>query len=335
MQKTLSQRIKLNFRVIGILYKIYLKNFFTDSMNVFLGIIVAAYTIICWALFKTGDPYIIVSGLAITIIRDGMYTFIRSIIVFKNTQYLQNMRNIQKNNSILIFSLTSFNFLFCLLLVIVFWGIGLIILPEGILYFTIINWPALLSGFFLCWVLSFLIAITLYLYIKNNFLMQTIGLFIYFLSMYFLGLAFPYHVILTFEWADIFTYFLPHRAIINFIQAAYVNAMSFHYVFTAIDNSGWTIDFGWGNHWWLAIIATLAWILFFSILIFIKQHKQFSAFFIYYKGYSSLNSEQKEQIMRLSMSTSMDNLKNNCSKEIKNKYMRNKNFKKDSINNEE
>ncbi|AHI54001.1 hypothetical protein SSABA_v1c05970 [Spiroplasma sabaudiense Ar-1343] len=170
---------------------------------------------------------------------------------------------------ILFFAIFSFNFVNCVFVTFLVFGIGQTFFPEQRQYLSQINWPMLISGLFLIWLLSILFSYVIFIAFQNQQVMLAVATMLYFLITYLLGLGFPYHLIVQYQWLKILLYFIPHRYMINVLQAAWVNAPSMKYDFYNNGTLTWSVDFGFGGHLWIPYLVTIILIIVFVAIIFI------------------------------------------------------------------
>ncbi|PPE04978.1 ABC transporter permease [Entomoplasma ellychniae] len=258
------QKLLKEYKVFSILFVIQAKNWLASPMNIFLGVFITFYTVLCWLTFKDGDNFLMISGICVAMTRNSMYIYLRTLLdwkgkTFRDKLQMTNINGVTKQASLLAFNFVS-TLIICLVLVI----ISVSFFPGQITWTA--NLPMLIFGLIMCWVTCCATAIAIYLIIPNAKWSLMFGLLIYFFSTYFLGLGFPFSTITDHQWLNILIYFHPIRYSINIVQAGYVGATDFKYV---IDGN-MIVDFKYAGQTWIPIVAAIGVITILIVIILLK-----------------------------------------------------------------
>ncbi|WP_338971337.1 hypothetical protein [Spiroplasma endosymbiont of Panorpa germanica] len=259
-----------NFITILILYRLQWKNWLKGYVNISLGIGVTILTLIIWLSFKQDDPFLLISAVAVGIARNSISTFLRTISDWRIKGFSTRLDNSPIPNSIKFFAIFSFNLFNCMFVTLLVFGIGQIFFVEQREYLSQINWAMLLTGLFLIWLISILLSYVIYIAFKSQQVILAIATLLYFFITYLLGLGFPYHLIIQYEWLKILLYFIPHRYMINVLQAAWVNAPNMKYDFYSGSELKWSVDFGFNGQLWIPYLVTIIMIIVFTLIILIN-----------------------------------------------------------------
>lgn len=193
-----------------------------------------------------------ISGICIAMTRNSMYIYLKTLIDWKQKGFRDKLQMIDITNKTKQTSLLVFNLISTFIICVVLYLISLAFYPNKIIVPST-NGGMLLLGLILCWITCYLVAILMYVLIDSYKLALMITLLIYFTSMYFLGLGFPFSTITEVKWLNILIYLHPMRYSVNIVQAAYVGAYDFHYV---VDGK-LIVDFGYNQLVWLPYILSL------------------------------------------------------------------------------
>lgn len=270
-----------NFVLFGMLLKIQVIYWFTNYINLIVGLGVALYTMVCWLAFKSGDPFLLASGISVGILRNGMIIYTTNLIDWKSANTNQRLYLTPISPVLLGSSIVFFNFLTTV-------GVGLIMFIVAIAFFPIqrelvgqADWLIVLSSFVLVWLTSMALGLVCYKFIPNLVYARMVMLLMYTLALYLLGLGFPIQTILSPNnaWLGYVIYAFPHRFSINLAQAGFAN---WHGVdgtesilkineMPIFNNQheqigSITVDFGYQGHLWLAyLLAVVAAVFYFSL----------------------------------------------------------------------
>lgn len=230
-----------NARVFWLLWVVQTKYWADNIMNLFVGIGVSTYTMLCWLVFKSGDPFLLVSGISLGIIRNGLSIYQKTLIDWREQGTLKKLDNLPLNKYVKTSAIISFNFVSTISIALFMFLLAIISFPEQRYLLPYANWWMVMSGFLLTWLISFFVGTAVYLYVKKAALSQAIGILIYTTSLYFLGLSFPIETIMDPRWAwfgDIL-YIWPHRYSLNIVQAGFANIS---YAFKEVENGLFVVD---------------------------------------------------------------------------------------------
>ncbi|AXK51289.1 ABC transporter permease [Spiroplasma alleghenense] len=262
--------MKQNLKTIMILYRLQWKNWLKGYINLSLGIGVTILTLLIWLSFKQDDPFLLISAIAVGIARNSISTFLRTISDWRTKGFSERLDNTPISNSIKFFAIFSFNLFNCIFVTILVFGIGQAFFPEQRAYLSEINWAMLSTGLFLVWLISILLSYVIFIAFKNQQVMMAIATLLYFFITYLLGLGFPYHLIIQYQWLKVILYFIPHRYMINVLQAAWVNAPNMKYDFYSGSELKWSVDFGFGGQLWIPYFVTILMIIIFTLIILLN-----------------------------------------------------------------
>ncbi|ASZ08941.1 hypothetical protein CK556_01030 [Mesoplasma chauliocola] len=243
-----TKKIKKEYQVFSMLFVIQVKSWFKNPLNIFLGVFISLYTMLCWLAFKNNDPFLLVSGICVAMTRNSMYIYLRTIIDWRDKNFNDKLNMSNISNKTKHTSLLAFNFVSTLLICLILFAISIALFPAQIAYIKNMNILMMLFGLIICWGTCYVLALFLYTFVANSKWAIMIGLLIYFSTMYFLGLGFPFQVIIEQKWLNYILYLHPFRYSINIVQAGFVNAQNFHYINDAININ---VDFGFKEIKWL------------------------------------------------------------------------------------
>ncbi|ATZ17908.1 ABC transporter permease [Mesoplasma melaleucae] len=250
-------KLKKEYRVFSMLFVIQTKHWFKNPLNIFLGVFISLYTMLCWLAFKNNDPFLLVSGICVAMTRNSMYIYLRTIIDWRNKNFTDKINMTDINNKTKHLSLLAFNLVSTFLICLLLFSISMALFPAQWSYLDNMNGLMMLFGLAICWITCYVIALFLYTFISNSKWAVMIGLLIYFSTMYFLGLGFPFARIVQQKWLNYLLYAHPMRYSINIVQAGFVNAPDFNFIDTS-EGTKLSVDFGYGGKGWLAyLLATL------------------------------------------------------------------------------
>jgi ABC-2 type transport system permease protein len=254
-------------------FVLYAKTIIFSPLSLFLGVWLNIFIMVSWFAFKQGDSFLLSSIVATGVIRNGMYTFLRSLLNIKRVGANDRLRLVPTNRAIEVSAALTWNFIYNLGSTIIFIGIALIFIPTQRVMFENINWLMYVSGYLLLWLSSVLTAYLLYIGFKNPENSQAVAIIMYVIAYTFFGCAFPFASVAKFGWLDIILYIFPQRYAINILQAGWVNATSMRYT-----NLEWSekVDWGFGGRLWLPYVISfcvLALLAFGLIMFYMKKNK--------------------------------------------------------------
>lgn len=263
-------KFKKEYRVFSMLFIIQTKHWFKNPLNIFLGVFISLYTMLCWLAFKNNDPFLLVSGICVAMTRNSMYIYLRTIIDWRNKNFVDKMNMTDINNKTKHLSLLTFNLISTFIICLLLFAISMALFPAQWSYLNNMNGLMMLFGLTICWITSYVIAIFLYTFVSNSKWAIMIGLLLYFSTMYFLGLGFPFQIIVEQKWLNYLLYAHPMRYSINIVQAGFVNVPNFHYINIG---EGINIDvkFGYGGKSWLAYFLALLTAIGYIICLVVKR----------------------------------------------------------------
>ncbi|ATZ20715.1 hypothetical protein CG007_01025 [Mesoplasma entomophilum] len=249
-----SAKFKKEYKVFSMLFVIQTKHWFKNPLNIFLGVFISFYTMLCWLAFKNNDPFLLVSGICVAMVRNSMYIYLRTINDWRGKNFVDKMSMSDINNKTKHASLLAFNFVSTFIICLVLFLLSMILFPAQWTYIENMNALMVIFGLLICWITCYVIALFLYTFIKNTKWTVMIGLLIYFSTMYFLGLGFPFQTIVEQQWLNYILYLHPMRYSINIVQAGFVNQPNFHYINEALRIN---VDFGYAEKKWLPYFLAL------------------------------------------------------------------------------
>ncbi|ATZ21397.1 ABC transporter permease [Mesoplasma tabanidae] len=247
-------KLKNEYKVFSMLFVIQTKHWFKNPLNIFLGVFISLYTMLCWLAFKHNDPFLLVSGICVAMVRNSMYIYLRTINDWRGKNFVDKMSMSNISNKTKHTSLLAFNFVSTFIICLVLFVISIVLFPTQLNYIENMNTLMIIFGLLICWITCYVIALFLYTFISNTKWTVIIGLLIYFSSMYFLGLGFPFQTIIEQQWLNYLLYLHPMRYSINIVQAGFVNAPNFHYINEILKIN---VDFGYAEKSWLAYFLAL------------------------------------------------------------------------------
>ncbi|ATZ17162.1 ABC transporter permease [Williamsoniiplasma luminosum] len=269
--------IKKNFRILCLLLKIETKNWFQGPMNLILGFGIALYIMVCWLVFKEGDPFLLVSGISVGVIRNGMFIYTRHHNEYRDSGMVNRLNQTSIPNYIRMLASLLFNLITTLGVSIVMFLVGITFFPDQRVLAAKANWAVVFTALTLVWLTSFVMGVFIFTFFKNSVISQMISILIYSTSTYFLGLGFPIDVILNpdYEWFGYILYAWPHRYAINLAQAGFANDTASGSILIIKDlvvNQERTIsvNFGFDGKIWLAYLGAFLTIAFYGSLSIIK-----------------------------------------------------------------
>ncbi|MCL8211259.1 hypothetical protein LD125_00230 [Mesoplasma sp. JKS002658] len=286
-----------------------------NIMNLFLGIGVSLYTMICWLAFKSDDPFLMISGISVGLVRNALYIHLKTNLDFRSKKWdnqltLTPLPAWLNNLASVTFNVLSTMFICTFMLVV-----ALIFFDEQRTLLGHSNQGMIWVGFILAWLTSYVIASFIFIYIKSNKLGQMVGLSIYFTTMYFLGLGFPFERIISVKWLNYVLYIHPFRYVMNIVQAGFVDSPNFFYQHDQF-------DFGYQGMGWLpyllaVIMIILYWTLYkirFNYLYAFHRRNKYGEFVV-----KESSARYISQLRRAKSSEEVKNLHQEHSEMLKNK----------------
>jgi hypothetical protein len=147
-------------------FVLYAKTIIFSPLSLFLGVWLNIFIMVSWFAFKQGDSFLLSSIVATGVVRNGMYTFLRSLLNIKRVGANDRLRLVPTNRAIEVSAALTWNFIYNLGSTIIFIGIALIFIPTQRVMFENINWLMYVSGYLLLWLSSVLTAYLLYIGFK-------------------------------------------------------------------------------------------------------------------------------------------------------------------------
>jgi hypothetical protein len=139
-------------------FVLYAKTIIFSPLSLFLGVWLNIFIMVSWFAFKQGDSFLLSSIVATGVVRNGMYTFLRSLLNIKRVGANDRLRLVPTNRAIEVSAALTWNFIYNLGSTIIFIGIALIFIPTQRVMFENINWLMYVSGYLLLWLSSVLTA---------------------------------------------------------------------------------------------------------------------------------------------------------------------------------
>lgn len=224
--------------VFGRLFKLQLFYWSENLMNLFLGLCVSLYTMVCWLAFKSNDPFLMISGICVGLVRNAMYIHLKTLGDFKAHSVYARYDQTPASRVTRTLATMSFNIFSVIVICGFMFIIAIIFFPEQRTFLVHSNQGMIWAGIILCWMLSYVMAYWLITFVKDRNIGQMIGLLLYFSTMYFLGLGFPFKTIVDIHWLRDVLYVHPFSYTMNIVQAGFANMPSFHGWLPFIDNQG-------------------------------------------------------------------------------------------------
>ncbi|ATG97480.1 hypothetical protein [Mesoplasma lactucae] len=248
------------------LFKLQFAFWSQNVMNLFLGLGVSLYTMVCWLAFKSSDPFLMMSGVCVGLVRNACHIQVKTFSNFREEGFTERLTLSPAPQWIQTLTSLVFNIFSTALICTIMFAVAMIFFQDQRALLPNANQGMVWSGLVLCWITSYVVASVIYIYIKNEKISQMTGLMVYFTTMYFLGLGFPFEVILNVKWLNYLLYLHPFRYVINIVQCGFVNATDFIYTKPAMgDIASYDIDFGYNGLAWLPYILALAMILIYAV----------------------------------------------------------------------
>lgn len=245
------------------LLKVQLLYWSQNIMNLFLGIGVSLYTMVCWLAFKSNDPFLMISGISVGLVRNALYIHLKTNLDYRSKNWDDRLTLTPLPTWLNNLASFTFNILSTMFICTFMFVIALIFFSDQRTFLKNANQGIIWVGLILAWLTSYVIANFIFIYIKSNKLGQMIGLTIYFTTMYFLGLGFPFERIISVKWLNYVLYVHPFRYVMNIVQAGFVNSPNFIY---KPDN----FDFGYHGMGWLPYLLAVIMIVFYWTLYKIR-----------------------------------------------------------------
>ncbi|ATZ18671.1 ABC transporter permease [Williamsoniiplasma somnilux] len=305
-----NNNFRKNLNIFCRLWVVQSRYWSDNIMNLFLGIAVSLYTMVCWLSFKSGDPFLMVSGISVGIIRNGLHIYQKSLVDWRIHGTNQRLETLPIPKYVRAAATITFNLATTFGIALFMFIIAILCFPAQRDLLPHANGLMVISGFFMTWLVSYLMGTVIYLYVKNPSACQMIGLLIYTTSLNFLGLAFPIQVILNngWTWMGDVLYLWPQRFSLNILQAGFANVThAFESIKTGeittwvegqnylgimnienfplfnndgtpvLDKNGLqktlTVDFGFVGKAWIAYLGWTGWAMFYGLITIYKTIK--------------------------------------------------------------
>jgi ABC-2 type transport system permease protein len=253
-------------------YTLYAKTIIFSPLNMFLGVYLNIFIMVSWLAFKQGDSFLLSSVVGTGIIRNAMYTFTRSLLNMKRVGINARLRVVPTSRRLEIGAACSWNFTYNLAVSCLLIGIACIFMPTQREMFTHVNWGMYLSGYFLLWLSSIIMAYVLYYSFKVPEISQSFAIIMYVIAYTFFGCAFPFAAVSKIQWLSIILYLFPQRYALNIMQAGWVNATTMRYSHPEWDEN---VDWGFGGHLWIPYVVSvvvIALLIMIMISIYVKAN---------------------------------------------------------------
>ncbi|AUF83726.1 hypothetical protein CXP39_02865 [Mesoplasma syrphidae] len=300
---------KREWRVFWLFQKIQTKNWLKNYMNIFLGFFICLYTILCWVAFKDGDPFLMISGICVVIIRNSLWCFLKTLNEWREKGVwekfsLSRVSTITKHSALIFFNIFS-----TLIISLVIFLITISCFPKQINYLNNINVGMLFLGILFCWITSYVVALAIHQTFKSYKVANMASLLLYFTSLQFLGLGFPFETITAVRWLNYALYLHPFRYTVNIMQAGFVNAPNMIYSYIGSQGTIVTVDFGYQEIWWLPYLLSSGVVMFYSLIYFSKSKtlKKMTNRYVGIRLVTQIDS--KEYIKSLKLAQTLEELK--------------------------
>lgn len=309
--------MKRTLRIYGELWRVQTINYCRDSVNIVLGIVLTTVTMLCWVAFKpmlpggiSTDQFVLASAIGISIIRNSQYNFDLTICDWREKKLFNRLAQTPISKRTMMISILTFNWFINIIVGLWLFGLAMIFQNQREILGNV-QWGQFILGFALNIVVSNAMALFAVVLLKNKALVLVISLLSYFLPMYLLGLGIPWNIVGNYSGLNIFLYIFPHRYPLALMQAAWVgcaHAGSMPYPipntipqfltggginpdWTAWNNSWLGVHgFGFGAHggWYVPVLVSCGWILFFGLGIYLVLRAQYSYGQKRYKQYRGI-----------------------------------------------
>ncbi|AHI54002.1 hypothetical protein SSABA_v1c05980 [Spiroplasma sabaudiense Ar-1343] len=300
--------MRKNLRIFGKLWKIQFRNYWTDITNIVLGLVLTTFTLFCWLLFTEKgvqtDRFLLASAIGVSVVRNSLYNFGRTINDFNNKHLVQTFLHTPISKRIIGLSMIIFNLVTNIFVIAILFALAMCF-PDQRIYLQSVNWLMFFSSLFLMVLMSNLMAIIVVFSFKNNEVIISIFIWLYFIPFYMLGLGVPYYLINSNTSLNIITYFFPHRYVLNLMQAGWIGDTTMSYPLG--DGTFAKNGFGYLNQLWIPYLATIILIVIFMAIIVVIFYKNFSYNARRYKGYPGIY-RHLNHIYRIQQATSKEQL---------------------------
>ncbi|WP_339020454.1 ABC transporter permease [Spiroplasma endosymbiont of Atherix ibis] len=289
-----------NWNVFKIIFSMQVSNYKKDLFVIFSGWIVTILTLFIWLAFKnagTGandkglrvDDFIVASAIGMSIIRNCLYNFVKTLFDFKSTLFFEKLFSTSISKTFIFFIIILFNQLVNILVAVFMFAISMIFVEQRVLLLNI-NWFIFLLGFFLMAISSNLLALVIVFVIKKVEWALVIANIFYFLPVFLLGLGVPWSLLENNKPIMILGFFLPQRYFLNIMASGWVGDIHMQ-----------KNQFGYGGNYWIAYIVSIAIIVILTLIIiyiFIKkfeyENKKFQKYQSMMKHMAIIYSIKKE-----------------------------------------
>ncbi|AUB31867.1 ABC transporter permease [Spiroplasma floricola] len=270
-----------NWNVFKIIFSMQASNYKKDLFVIFSGWIITTLTLLIWLAFKnagTGaddkglrvDDFIVASAIGMSIIRNCLYNFVKTLFDFKSTLFFEKLFSTSISKTFVFFIIVLFNQIMNILVAIFMFAISMIFVEQRALLANI-NWLIFLLGFFLMAISSNLLALIIVFIIKKLEWALVIANVFYFLPVFLLGLGIPWSLLESNKPIMIIGFFLPQRYFLNIMASGWVGDIHME-----------INQFGYGGNYWIAYIVSFAiiailtiWIIYIFIRKFEYENKKF------------------------------------------------------------
>ena len=291
-----------NLQILNRLWRIQTINYFTDPINIVLGIILTSVTMVCWIAFKrtndgfASDQFILASAVGISVIRNSQYNLNLTVSDWREKYFFKKIFNTPLPRTLLFFSILSFNWFINIFVGGLLFGLAMIVSEQRLVLHQV-QWGPFIVGFVLNVIISNMMALLWNTLFKRKDVVLVVSLLSYFGPMYLLGLGIPWNVVGNYQGLNIFLYLFPHRYSLSVMQAAWIgNAgnMSFPVGdpnMGAVDPNSWlgVHGFGYGTlGWWIPALASIGWSLLFATITVIILNYRYNYGLRKYKDYNGV-----------------------------------------------
>lgn len=293
-----------NVKIVGSLLKTQTYNYFSDPVNIVLGILLTSVTMLCWVAFKptedsgiSTDHFVLASAIGITSIRNAQYNLNCTLVEWRGTRFIRNILTTPVSKRTLYFSILLFNWIVNIVAAVLLFTLAMFFNSQRMILHNI-QWTPFLIGFWLNVLLSNIMALLISGLVKNRDYVLIISGLSYFLPMYILGLGIPWSTVGQFKVIFFITYLFPHRFTLHLMQAAWTgNANDMSFLKPNDYDGDWSNtwlgqhNFGYGNNgWWFPCAITVTIIILLTVIFTLSLNKNYKFGLRKYAKYKGVKS---------------------------------------------
>ncbi|WP_026389648.1 hypothetical protein [[Acholeplasma] multilocale] len=304
-----KSNFKREWNTFWSLMQLQTKAWLMNYTNIFLGVFVSLYTILCWVGFKSNDPFLLISGVCVVVIRNSMYIFLRTLNEWRDKKFWERTKKTSMSVWTRHYALISFNILSTAVIAGVIILITIALFPSQITLIGQANQLMVWTGLILLWLTCYFVALVVHQNVGHSKGSNMIGLLLYVAALQFLGLGFPFETITSIEWLNYAMYAHPFRYSVNIIQAGFVNSPDLVHTYIGHGGVEVTVNFGYNSIRWLPYVIAISAITIFMVIYFIRSKTMKSIAQRVVLSNSIVNINSVEYIKMLKLSQSVDELK--------------------------